>query len=164
MLGWVYPGKGHAEVVRACAGLPVTVRALGEVSGGHDDLVPELAELAAGLGVGFEVTGWLDDDELAAHLDAVAVPVAAHRHVSASGSMNSWIAARRRPLVMAGTYAHEMAQLRPGTLTPVADGDLARAVAAALADPGSTRLGPSVDTAPHLDDCAAAYLDFWGHR
>jgi hypothetical protein len=164
VLGWVYPGKGHVEVLRACAGLDVVVRALGRPAAGHDDLVVELGEVAADLGVGWETSGWIADGDLGHALGAVDVPVAAHRHVSASGSVNSWIAAGRRPLVADGAYAAEMAALRPGTLTPVADHDLPRAIRAALADPASTRLDPSVDTAPHLADCAAAYLAFWAGR
>jgi hypothetical protein len=164
VLGWVYPGKGHAEVVRACAGLDVTVRALGRVSPGHDDLVDELAELAAGVGVGFETSGWVPDDELGARLGEVDVPVAAHRHVSASGSINSWLGARRRPLAAAGVYAEEMARLRPGTLTLVEDDDLPRAIAAALARPASTWLDDTTPTTPHVGDCAAAYLAVWAGR
>lgn len=164
VLGWVYPGKGHAEVVRACAGLPVTVRAVGRVSPGHDALLHELAALATSVGVGFETTGWVSDDELGAQLGAVDVPVAAHRHVSASGSINSWTAAGRRPLVASGDYTQEMALLRPGTLTLVDDAALPAAISAALDAPGSTRLGAATDTSPHLGDCAAAYLDVWAAR
>ncbi len=161
VLGWVYPGKGHAEVVRACAGLPVVVRALGRTSPGHDDLLRELVALGVDHGVGFEATGWVPEDELTDQLAEVDVPVAAHRHVSASGSVNSWLAARRRPLVSTGAYAEEMARLRPGTLTLVADDDLAGAVRRALGDPASTRLADDVGTTPHLADTAAAYLAFW---
>ncbi len=164
VLGWVYPGKGHAEVVRACAGMPVVVRALGGLAPGHEDLLPELVALGAEHGVGFEATGWVADADLATRLHEVDVPVAAHRHVSASGSVNSWVAARRRPLVSAGTYAAEMALLRPGTLTLVEDDDLPAAVRRALDDPASTRIAEDVTTTPHLADTAAAYLDFWARR
>ena len=161
VLGWVYPGKGHAEVLRACAGLPVVVRALGGTSPGHEDLLRELVALGVDHGVGFEATGWVPEDELTDRLAEVDVPVAAHRHVSASGSVNSWLAARRRPLVSTGAYAEEMARLRPGTLTLVADDELAGAVRRALGDPASTRLADDVGTTPHLADTAAAYLAFW---
>ncbi len=164
VLGWVYPGKGHAEVVRACAGMPVVVRALGGLSPGHEDLLPELVALGVEHGVGFEATGWVSDADLARRLHEVDVPVAAHRHVSASGSLNSWVAARRRPLVSAGTYGEEMALLRPGTLTLVADDALPGAVRRALDDPSSTRIAADVRTTPHLADTAAAYLDFWARR
>lgn len=173
VLGWVYPGKGHDEVLRACAvtrpGLPgpVVVRALGRVAAGHDHLLDELAALAADLGVGLEVSGWVEDTDLPGALAAVDVPVAAHHHVSASGSVNSWVAARRRPLVTDGSYARELAALRPGTLTVVDPGDgpqddgLARAVARAAADPASTWLAPGVSVGPGLAEVAAAYLAWW---
>lgn len=173
VLGWVYPGKGHEEALRACAaarlGLPgpVVLRALGRVAAGHDHLLDDLGALAAGLGVRLEVSGWVDDADLPGALAAVDVPVAAHHHVSASGSVNSWVAARRRPLVTDGTYAREMAALRPGTLTLVGPGGdpggggLARAVARAGADPASTWLAPDVAVGPGLAEAAAAYLAWW---
>ncbi len=167
VLGWVYPGKGHDEVLRACAAVrlerpgPVVLRALGRVAAGHDHLLDELTTLAADLGAGLEVSGWVDDADLPGALTDVDVPVAAHHHVSASGSMNSWVAARRRPLVTDGTYTREMAALRPGTLTPVADGDLPAALARAAADPAATWLAPGIDLAPGLTEVAAAYLAWW---
>ncbi len=165
VLGWLYPGKGHAEVLRACAGLPgrVVVRAVGGVAEGHDHLLDELRALAASCGVTLEVTGWVDDDAWAEAIEAVDVPVAAHRHVSASGSVNSWIAARRRPLVASGAYASEMARLRPGTLTVVEDDDLPAALARAAREPASTWLDDATSTGPGLGDVARAYLDLWAH-
>ncbi len=166
VLGWVYPGKGHDEVLRACAVVrrarsgPVVLRALGRVAAGHDHLLDELGALAAELDVGLEVSGWVADADLPAALTHVDVPVAAHHHVSASGSVNSWVAARRRPLVTDGTYAREMAALRPGTLTLVAD-DLPGALARAAADPTGTWLAPGVGLAPGLPEVAAAYLGWW---
>ncbi len=167
VLGWVYPGKGHDEVLRACAALrddrpgPVVLRALGRVAAGHDHLREELAGLAGDLGVRLEVSGWVEDVDLPAALTDVHVPVAAHHHVSASGSVNSWVAARRRPLVTDGTYARETAALRPGTLTLVDPGDLPRALARAAADPASTWLAPGARLEPGLAEVAAAYLAWW---
>lgn len=167
VLGWVYPGKGHDEVLRACATVrrgrpgPVVLRALGRVAAGHDHLLDELAALATDLGVGLEVSGWVDDADLPAALTGVDVPVAAHHHVSASGSVNSWVAARRRPLVTDGTYAREMATLRPGTLTLVDANDLPGALTRAAADPPSTWLAPGVSLAPGLAEVATAYLAWW---
>ena len=67
-------------------------------------------------------------------LQAVAVPVAAHRHVSASGSINSWIALGRRPIVLAGAYTRELAERMPGVVTLVDDAaGLATAIEGALA-------------------------------
>lgn len=161
VLGWVYPGKGHAEVIRACAGTGATVRALGAVSPGHEALLDQLVALARDHGVRFEASGWVSDGDLTEQLRSADVPVAAHRNVSASGSINSWIAAGRRPLVLSGSYAEEMARLRPRTITLVDDAHLGREIAASLADPARTHLEAGVSTSPHLADCATAYLDFW---
>ena len=46
-------------------------------------------------------------------LRRVGVGLVAHANLSASGSLNSWLAAGRRPLVRTSDYAHEMAALRP---------------------------------------------------
>ncbi|MDO9377818.1 MAG: hypothetical protein Q7T56_03135 [Nocardioidaceae bacterium] len=167
LLGFVYPGKGHAEALRAVAevdrrrGGQTGVVALGAVAEGHAADVEALHVLARELGVRFDVTGHLDDDELDRLAAQVAVPVAAHRNVSASGSVNSWLAVRRRPLVLAGAYAREVAALRPGTTTLFEDGLLADAVDAALDDPRSTRLDGTTSTAPHLPDVALAYSSWW---
>ena len=132
VLGFVYPGKGHDEVLAAMADLPSSVGfvAVGEPSAGHDDLVEGLAKRAEREGRPFLVTGYVPHDALAGVLHDVTVPVAHHRHVSASGSINTWIAARRRPLVPVNRYTVEHAERHPGTLTPYPD--TARGLRAAL--------------------------------
>ena len=75
--------------------------------------------------------------------------------------MTAWIAAGRRPLVPDSRASRELAELRPGTLTLVADGDLPTAVARAFDDPDSTWLAPSAVTRPDLADTAEAYLRWW---
>jgi glycosyltransferase involved in cell wall biosynthesis len=166
VIGFFYPGKGHAELVDAvvelrAAGSALRVAALGRASTGHEGELAELVAGAASRGVSLEVTGYLDDDELLERCRRAAVPVAAHRHVSASGSIATWIAAGRRPLVPNTRYSREMAELRPGTLTLVDPDDLVTALAAALADPASTWLEPSAVTAPGLADVAAASVRWW---
>ena len=130
VLGYLYPGKGHAEAVSALAavrrqaaargadlgGLPNRVTALGPVAAGHQDLVAELEQAAAAEGLQFRVTGFVPDAQLPAALDAAAVPFAAHRNVSASGSLATWMGHGRRCIVPAGAYVEEMEALRPGTL------------------------------------------------
>ncbi len=59
------------------------------------------------------MTGWLDDADMAARAARVAVPVIAHRHVSASGSLASWVGWGRRPVAVRNRYVDEMAALRP---------------------------------------------------
>ena len=164
MLGFVYPGKGHGEAIRAVAGLPAprpAVRALGMASAGHDAELARLHGLAARLGVDFAASGWLEDDALAARMAAARVPLAAHRHVSASGSVHSWIAAGRIPLVADSRYARELDRLRPHTIRRYPPAQLGPAIAAARSDDRLTRRAPGVDTRPHLDDVAARYLQWW---
>lgn len=170
IVGFFYPGKGHAEMVDAVAelgrgvtapdlGRPVTVGMLGRASAGHERELEELVASARDRGVPFELSGWLDDEALRERCRRASVPVAAHRHVSASGSLATWIAAGRRPLVPATRYSREMDALRPGTLTLVdPDRGWADAIGRALEDPASTWLDEAAVTRPHLADTATSYL------
>lgn len=114
ILGFIYPGKGHDDLLRAVAGTGLRVRALGGVSAGHEDWATQLQELARELGVDFEITGWLSDSELAAEMGRIEIPVCAHRHYSASGSLMAWLGAGRTVLVSDSPYTREMAQRWPG--------------------------------------------------
>ncbi|WP_158604466.1 glycosyltransferase family protein [Nocardioides mangrovicus] len=166
--GFVYPGKGHADVLAAVARLGrdqrADVVALGAPAPGHRGLVRDLHEQAAGAGVGLRVTGYLTDAGLERWLRRVDVAVCGHRNVSASGSTNLWIAAGRRPLVREGRYAREMAALRPGCTRLYDDEGLAEAIASDLRDPASTWLPQHVATTPHLCDTAAIYRAWWSER
>ena len=164
--GWFYPGKGHLPALGAALaqrrrGRQLDVRVLGAPSPGHADDAAELTHRASRLGVRVEVTGWLTDEELAAAMRTVDVPFVGHRNVSASGSLNSWLVAGRRPLVRRSPYFEEMGRLRPGTLRLVRTGDLAAAVGDALDDPAGTWLGPDAVLGHDLDDAAQAYQRFW---
>lgn len=170
VFGFVYPGKGHAEVLAAVAGLRAAGRDVGAVflgapATGHEDDLAGLVRRADELGVPLTVTGAVPEEGLAAALRSVAAAVVGHRNVSASGSLNSWLAAGRRPLVRDGSYAREMAALRPGTLTTYRDEDLADALATALDaapdDPASTWLGPGADLRPGPAEVVAAYRAWW---
>lgn len=154
VLGFLYPGKGIEEVIDAAAGLGATVVNVGTTALGHEDLAEELAERAARQGVPFRVTGWLSDAELTAACRSVDVPVAAHRHISASGSINAWIGAGRRPLVVRSAYASEQDARMPGALWLVSPGELPAALGRALARPGQTWLGPDVVLAPATQEVA----------
>lgn len=143
VLGYLFPGKGHREVVEAAARLdrPVEVWAIGRVSDGHEDLRDEVVAVAARLGVPLRITGFVPDERLAAVLAEVDVPVAAHRHRSASASLLTWIGARRRPITRAEPLARELAGRAPGALAlydPADPAALTMAIRAALDDPGST--------------------------
>lgn len=171
--GFLYPGKGHDDVVRAvadaadllrAAGTPpgeVAVVAVGGPSPGHEDEVDRLRADAEARGVALRVTGGLDDEAFRAALAGPGVPVAAHRHLSASRTLLDWGEAGRRPLVVDSRYAREMAALRPGTLALYPAADLPAHLARAWADPAATTLAPGASLAPTLADAAAAYRAWW---
>lgn len=143
VLGFVYPGKGHADAIDAAARRcdPPRVVAAGGVSPGHDTLLDELRGRAADQGVELVVTGPLSDLDLAAAARAVTVPLVANGRVSASGSLAAWLGCGRRPLVAQGEYALEVARRSPRALRLYADdGGLDAALDLALADPAQTRL------------------------
>lgn len=166
VFGFVYPGKGHRQVVRAAAalrraGTDVGVRVLGGAAPGHDDEIETLLTAGRDRGVPVQVTGRVAEAEVARALRGVTVPVAAHRNVSASGSVNSWIAVGRRPLVRESPYSREMAGLRPGTITLFDDATLVPVLAEALRRPSSTWIAPGTDLGPDLADTAASYRAWW---
>lgn len=116
VLGFLYPGKGHEDLVAA---LPeATLRFLGAVSAGHEEWADRL--VASGRNV--ELTGWLTDDELAGEIGRIAVPVCPHRHFSASGSLMTWLGAGRQVLVTDSDYAREIDAWLPGRVTLVEEG------------------------------------------
>lgn len=161
VLGYFYPGKGHDEAAQAAATAGMTrMTVLGRASDGHAADLAAFVRRAADLGVEVEVTGWLDDREIARRGRAVAVPVIAHRHISASGSLASWIGWGRRPVAVRNRYIDEMATLRPGTLSPVDATDLAEAVRRAVGLPRITWHGLARLPLSRAD-VADAYLRVW---
>lgn len=164
VFGFIYPGKGHAEVLRAMRCLPrdVGMTAIGEPSAGHDDLIDELTAMARAQHRFFEVTGHVPDDALPALLHSVTVPVAHHRHVSASGSLNSWLTAGRRPLAPSTRYSREIAARNPGALLLYEDDDagLATSVRAAISEPASTWLPVGLACSPTPAAAARCYARF----
>ena len=166
--GFVYPGKGHLEAIRAAAeaGVAVgadhvTVVAVGTPSAGHEREADELGRRASELGVDFRVTGFLDDDAYRRELLSDGVPLAAHQHVSASRSLLEWAELGRRALVIDSRYAREMGELRHGTITLFRPHELAQRLEAAWRDGESTWLAPSTPLAPTLADVARDYRDWW---
>ncbi len=155
VLGFVYPGKGHAEALESVArhGGDVAVVAIGSVSSGHGLLLAELHERARRLRVDLLVTGPLADTDLHAAARAVTVPLAAYRTSGASASVATWLACGRRPLVTSTPQVRELAARWPQALT-VIGGDLGDPVAAALLDPRRTWL----DGPPPHPDVAGAHL------
>ena len=164
MFGFVYPGKGHADVLAAMRCLPpeVTMTVIGEPSAGHEDLVENLAATARAQRRHLEVTGHVADGAVLPLLRGVSVPVVHHRHVSASGSLNSWLTAGRRPLVAATRYTREIAVRNPGGLLLYEDDpdSLATAIRASLDEPESTWLPPGFACSPTPDRVARCYERF----
>ena len=143
VLGFVYPGKGHAEVLEAAACTGLRVVALGAASPGHGRLLDALHKAAAGLGVDLVVTGHLSAEDLHAGARAATVPVAAYRTQGSSASLATWLAAGRRPLALASPYARGLEQQWPGSLL-LQELALTDRLSQALADPASTwRTGPA---------------------
>lgn len=161
ILGFLYPGKGVEDAIDVAAALSSPGRELrvtnhGATAEGHTDHAESLTRYAAAAGVRFEVTGYLSDADLHAAVEAADVPLAPHRHISASGSVNTWIESGRRPVVRRSPYVTELDHRLPGALTP-AD-DLTAAVARALAEPASTWLAPGVEVGPSWAEAAAAHV------
>jgi glycosyltransferase involved in cell wall biosynthesis len=161
LFGFVYPDKGHAEVLEAMQGLPpdVAMMALGEPSAGHDDLIDGLDRTARSQRRPFVVTGHVPDAGLLPLLQGVSVPVVHHRHMSASGSLNSWLSAGRRPLVPATRYIREVAHRNPGALWVYEDDGLRlpAAIRAALDQPATTWLPPGMVCSPTPSEAADSY-------
>jgi glycosyltransferase involved in cell wall biosynthesis len=155
VLGYLYPGKGHEDVLAALDVLPdgIGLAAWGRPSAGHEDLVEALTAQAIRLGRPCTVSGWIPDERLPALLRSAVLPVAPHAHLSASGSINAWIGAGRRPLVPRSDYAVELVERSPGCVR-VYD-DLRTALAEAWADPAGTWLPGGFRVSPTVADAAA---------
>ncbi|HEY2220787.1 glycosyltransferase [Actinomycetospora sp.] len=161
VLGFLYPGKGVEDVL---AETPdgAHVLGIGGTAAGHADQPDHLAGSARAAGVGWEVTGYVADENLPGRLATVAVPVAPHRRVSASGSIATWIAHGRRPLVPDIPYTREIDAAWPGTVRRYAadrPGALRREIEAALDDPARTTIPPQVAVGPSLTEVARRYRD-----
>ena len=140
VFGFIHPGKGADLVVEAMVdtGLRATVQLLGRPADGHREWVEELADRASRHGVQVRVTGYLPESELWSALRRVTVPVSPFRNVSASGSLNTWIAAGRRPLVLPSAYTLETQRRWPDSLIVTPPEQLGRSLAELLAEPAPT--------------------------
>lgn len=115
VLGFLYPGKGHEDIAAALRGSGRRLRFLGSVSKGHEAWAENLVAGAENA----QVTGWLTDAELAREMGRIAVPVCAHRHFSASGSLMTWLGAGRNVLASDSDYTREIDAWLPGRITLV---------------------------------------------
>ncbi|QPK82876.1 glycosyltransferase family 1 protein [Corynebacterium qintianiae] len=147
ILGFLYPGKGHEDLIAALRGTGYRLRFLGSVSAGHE-------KWARGLEKDAEITGWLSDGQLAREIGRTAVPVCAHRHFSASGSLMTWLGAGRNVLASDSPYTREIDAWLPGRITLVSDGDWCRAV---------DNFTPRTMEPPRYgwDEVAAAWREAW---
>lgn len=163
VLGFVYPGKGHREVIAAMTNAPADAEflAIGECSAGHEDLAAELGDAARAAGRRFSLTGYVAAERLSPVLHGVTVPVAHHRHVSASGSLNTWISAHRRPLTPLNRYTIEHDRRHPETvwLYPDTPDGLAAAIESAFAAPDSTWLAEGVGSGVPPAETARLYAE-----
>lgn len=159
LIGFVYPGKGHQRVIESLERGAGTVVALGKCSAGHEYMADELQEEAARRGIEFELTGFLSDSDMWRRMAQVAVPVCAHHHFSASGSLMRWLAAGRRVLVADSAYAREMDREFPGLITLVGDDEWPQALRRAAADPEFSTPQPAPRWA--WSDVAAAWRRAW---
>ncbi len=162
VLGYLYPGKGVEDVVVAAAdlrasGRPVGVTCIGAAAEGHAEHASALAALAQRAAVPFQVTGFVPEHELRSRLRAVSVPVAPHRHISASGSINAWLEAGRRPISLPSPYARELADRLPGALHVV--DDLGAGILGALDHADRTWLGSGTTLGPSARDAAGQHAD-----
>lgn len=168
VFGYVFPDKGHADALEALADVPgAEFHVLGAPSPGHDEVVADLLRRGRELGRRVQVHGYVPENAVDALLRSVEVPLAPRVHVSASGSIGSWLAAGRRPLVPTGAYVDELEARCPGALLRYGPGtdlpDLTAAIRAACSKPELTWLD-GIEIGPDEVDCArrtATVLDAW---
>jgi glycosyltransferase involved in cell wall biosynthesis len=141
LLGFIHERKGHRVLVDALADMPsVTAVFAGLASPADESLLAELLHKARRLGVSdrLRVTGYLDEHTLEQYLAATDVAVCPFRSASASGSLSTWISARRPIVASDLPLVRDYNRLVPeaihvfAPLTPVA---LATAVNAVIGGP-----------------------------
>ena len=150
ILGFLYPGKGHEELIRALRGTDYRLRFLGSVSPGHE-------EWARGLEAHAEITGWLSDADLAAEMGRIQIPVCAHRHFSASGSLMTWLGAGRHVLANDSDYTREIDEWLPNRITRVQPSSWRSAIDAYAATPSPQMTAPEYG----WDDVVAQWREVW---
>lgn len=157
VLGFIYPGKGYQEVLRAMSVLPpeVSLQLAGPVAAGHDHLLTEVREQAHAANRPLVHTGYLAPAEVDTVLTSATIPVTAHRHLSASASLNEWLEAGRRPLAPEGAYCRELAARLPGAVWLYSN--LNQALRQAWDDPSSTYLPDGTTLGPDRAATARAY-------
>lgn len=141
VLGFIHPRKGHGLLLDALELLPpdhVAVFAGGPPARG-DDYANHLMRLAQqrGLGDRVRLTGFLPEAELNDYLAATDLAICPFERVSASGSLSTWIGARRPILATDLPLLDEYRALEPTairTFAPRTPEALAVAVAGLALD------------------------------
>jgi polysaccharide pyruvyl transferase WcaK-like protein/glycosyltransferase involved in cell wall biosynthesis len=120
VLGYIHRRKGHRLLVEALPGLDERVKLwfIGEPARGSEGLCDEMRGRAEELGVGsrLTITGYVAEPELDARLAATDLAVCPFEDVSASGSLSTWISARRPLLATDLPPMRELAREAPGAV------------------------------------------------
>lgn len=138
IFGYITPAKGHRLAVAALAQLPPDVVLL--VAGGVrragdqgtlDELQHDIA--AAGLGGRVRITGFLEEDDVPAHLAACDLLLYPATHADSSYSLVTGLAYGCAPVVASDVYGHREVAERGAGITLFAGGS-AGALAAAVTE------------------------------
>jgi hypothetical protein len=142
LLGFVYGRKGHRYAVEAVPFMPadaIMVYAGGPVAGRtfvYDLALSKARELE--LGDRFRITGYLSDEDLETWIAATHLAILPFTDLSASGSLSSWISARKPMLVSDLPGFREYARRVPGAINffkPTEPWPLGSAISELLARP-----------------------------
>ena len=136
ILGFIFPRKGFELAIRALALLPpnFTLVFAGGPSKGNEHFLKRLIKLAHDLGVieRLRITGFLSNEEQDQYMAATDIALAPNMFMSASGSLATWIAARKARILVARHAELELYErLVPGalnTFVPFTPNSLASAI------------------------------------
>jgi glycosyltransferase involved in cell wall biosynthesis len=117
MVGWMNPRKNYELVVEALSLLPDTTELwlIGGVGLGLDWYREKVEELARARGVDARVTitGSVPESELEQRLAAVDVGLCPYQRISASGSLSTFLGARRPVIATDVEFVRELSDLAP---------------------------------------------------
>ena len=166
------PRQGARQVVRASrpcagAGIPARVLVVGGAAPGHDDEVADVVAMARARGV--PARGDRSARRRRGGRRCCGRSPSRSSRTATSrrpGSLNSWLAAGRRPLVRDGAYAREMARAAPRDAhavrrrrrSPTRSPTALRAAALDVAAPRRSTCARASTTSP------VAYLAWWAGR
>lgn len=127
--GFVHPGKGISEFldrlgdVRGTALDGWQLRLVGDAAFRHRAYVRHVERSARSVGLDFHHTGPVTTGRWRKEMLDASIPIAPHLHCSASGSILSWSAHGRRPVVSGHPFTRELVAQRPDSMTVVGDHD-----------------------------------------